>query len=73
MIDAIYDTTKRELTEEIARIGDHLVNGPVPDEQALNGLESYRAQCEDNIAQAKASRDVSIRMFRHEQGVWGDG
>lgn len=72
-IDAGYDVTERELTEEIARIDDHLANGPVLDERALKGLKSYRAQCEDNIAQAKASRDVSIRMFRNEQSVWGDG
>ena len=73
MIDAGYERIKRQLRDEIARIDDRLANGPVPDERASRGLRSYRAQCEDNIVQAKASRDLSIRIFRHEQGVWGDG
>ena len=45
----------------------------MPPEVPPNALGVYRAECEDNIVQAKATRDASIRLFREEQGVWGDG
>ena len=68
-IDAQYDTIRRELRREIERIDEYLANA----QQSRVSLGNYRAECTDNIVQAKASRDASIRLFREEQGVWGDG
>ena len=72
-IDAEYETSKRELQEEIARADVLFARGYVHTQQSFVAVTSYRAECEDNILHAKASRDVSIRLFRQEQGVWGDG
>ncbi len=72
-IDAQYDTIKRELRREIERIDEYLANVFFITEQSRVALGNYRAECADNIVQAKASRDTSIRLFREEQGVWGDG
>lgn len=73
MIDAEYETIKRQLRAEIDRIDDHFAKGPARDDQAAKRIYGYRAECKDNIFHAKASRDLSIRLFRREQGVWGDG
>ena len=73
MIDAEYETTKRELREEIARIDEYFAQGYVLTERASIVLQRYRAECNDNVLQAKASRNLSIRLFRQEQGVWGVG
>ena len=72
-IDAQYETIRRELRGEIARVDEALATALVTTGQGSVALGQYRAECEDNIVQAKASRDLSIRMFRDEQGVWGDG
>ena len=73
MIDEEYETIKRQLQAEIARIDHHLAKGPARDDQAAKRIYGYRAECEENIVHAKASRDMGIRLFRREQGVWGDG
>lgn len=72
-IDAQYETIRQELQREIARIDESLTTALVTTGQGSIALEHYRSECKDNIAQAKASRDLSIRVFREEQNVWGDG
>lgn len=72
-IDAEYETTARDLQNEIARVDECFAKGWVRNEISAQFLDDYRDECEDNILQAKASRDTSIRLFRQEQGVWGDG
>ena len=74
-IDVEYKTTVHDLKNEIARIDEALAIGMalVPPEAPPMALGIYRAECENNIVQAKATRDTSIRLFREEQGVWGDG
>lgn len=73
MIDDEYETIKRQLQAEIARIDDHFAKGGPPNAQAAKRIYDYRAECKDNIVHAKTSRDSGIRLFRREQGVWGDG
>lgn len=68
-IDAEYETSRRDLQSEMARLDECFATNRI----AAGSLQKYRAECEDNILQVKASRDVSIRMFRQKQGVWGDG
>lgn len=72
-IDATYEGFKRDLQAEIARIDAMITKDHVRIEDSLEALEEYRAECENDIVQAKATRDVSIRLFRESQGVWGDG
>ena len=74
-IDVEYKTTVHDLRNEIARIDEAFAIGIalVPPEMPANTLTIYRAECENNIVQAKATRDTSIRLFRQQQGVWGDG
>lgn len=72
-IDAEYEKNKRELEAEIARVDELFAKGCVQIERSFIAVTSYRAEGEDDILHAKASRDVSIRLFREEQGVWGDG
>lgn len=72
-MDAEYETTKTEMQDEIARVDEHFANAVVDTEEAAESLRGYRAECEDNIVQAKAARDLEIRLFRQRQGVWGDG
>ena len=72
-IDAEYETTKADLEREIARVDERVASGGSQTEEAAVSLSEYRAECEDNILQAKAARDTSIRLFRQRQGVWGDG
>lgn len=74
MIDAEYEKTKRDLENEIARVDEWFAKGGgLIDERGSGLLDGYRDECEDDIRQAKAARDVGIRLFRREQGVWGDG
>ena len=70
-----YKTTVHDLENEIARIDEALAIGMalVPPEAPPMAFAIYRAECKDNIVQAKATRDTSIRLFREQQGVWGDG
>ena len=70
-----YKTTVHELQNEIDRIDQAFAIGMalVPPEVPPMTLAIYRAECKNNIVQAKATRDTSIRLFRQEQGVWGDG
>ena len=70
-----YKTTVQGLENEIARIDEAFAIGMalVPPEVPPMTLAIYRTQCKDNIVQAKATRDTSIRLFRQQQGVWGDG
>ena len=72
-IDAEYDTIRRELRREIERIDEYMATALFPTQQSRVALGNYRAECKDNIVQAKASRDSRIRLFRESQGVWGDG
>ena len=41
--------------------------------EAERSLAEYREQCVDDVRQARAARDMGIRLFREGQGVWGDG
>ena len=74
-IDSEYKTTVHDLENEIARVDEAFAIGMalVPPEVPPMTLAIYRAECKNNIVQAKATRDTSIRLFRQEQGVWGDG
>ena len=72
-MDAEFEKTKANLEKEIERVDEHFANGWVGDEEAAVELRTYRADCEDNIVQERAARDLSIRLFRQRQGVWGDG
>ena len=62
------------MEDEIARVNEQLARArrPLTEEEARN-LRGYREECEDDVVQARASRDLSIRLFRQSQGVWGDG
>lgn len=74
-IDAEYEAVKRNMKDEIARVDLRFTVsawGRLTEGQARN-LRGYREECEDNVVQAKAARDLSIRLFRQRQGVWGDG
>ena len=74
MIDAEYEKATRDLRHEIARLDECIAKGrATADEQAVRRLKGYRAECKDDILGAKASRDMSIQLFRQNQGVWGDG
>ena len=54
-------------------MNDHIASGAAPSEEAVGSLKEYIAECEDDIMQARAARDLSVRLFRVRQGVWGDG
>ena len=62
-----------DLRKEIARVDERFAKGWVLTQTSAHLLNDYRAECEDDILQAKASRDLSIQLFRQDQGVWGDG
>ena len=72
-MDKEFEKTKENLQSEIERVDEHFANGWVGDEEAAVTLRAYRAECEDDIVQERAARDLSIRLFRQRQGVWGDG
>ena len=72
-MDAEFEEAKTNLEREIERIDEHFANGWVWDEEAAVSLRAYRAECEDDIVQERAGRDLGIRLFRQRQGVWGDG
>ncbi len=73
-MDSDFEAEKRGHQWEIARVDQHLANTDwVGFEAARESLRNYRAECEDDIVQAKASLDLKIRLFRQRQGVWGDG
>ena len=74
LIDAEYEKATRDLRHEIARLDEGIAKGrATADEQVVRRLQGYRAECKDDVSHAKASRDMSIRLFRQNQGVWGDG
>ena len=72
-IDAEYEIMADDLRNEIARVDECFAKGWVPTQTNAHLLNDYRAECEDDVLQAKASRDLSIQLFRQDQGVWGDG
>ena len=72
-MDAEYERTRTGLEGEMAKIDESLANGRALSDARARNLRAYRETCEDDIVQAKASRDLSIRLFRQRQGVWGDG
>ena len=73
-MDSDFEAEKQGHQWEIARVDQHLASTVwVGIEDEEESLRSYRAECEDDIVQAKASLDLKIRLFRQRQGVWGDG
>lgn len=71
-IDAEYhgrvETNRRRIAEYEATLADMQVRG-----RARASHDDYIAELELNTVAAKRYRDVKIQIFRHEQGVWGDG
>lgn len=72
-IDAEYENLVGDLRDEIARVDEWFAKGIVRDEEAVRRLRVYRVECRSDIIHAKAAWDERVRMFREEQGVWGDG
>ena len=72
-MDAEFEDAKKNLENEIERIDEHFMNGWVGDEEEAVKLRMYRAECENDIVEQRAARDLGIRVFRLRQGVWGDG
>ena len=75
-LDSEYESTKQDLQNEIRRFDARLANGSEQvrnDEEVRESLLRYREECVNDIVQAKAARDMSIRLFRQRQGGWGDG
>ena len=72
-MDAEFEYAKKNLEKEIERVDEHFANGWGGNEDAAVSLRAYRAECEDNTVQERVARDLSIRLFRQRQGVWGDG
>ena len=72
-MDTEFENTRINLQNEIARVDERFANGLVTSEESARRLRGYREECEDDILQARAARDLKIRLFRHRQGVWGDG
>lgn len=60
------------MEDEIRRVDERLARA-LTEGEAERNLRGYRAECEDDFVQARAARDLMIRLFREEQGVWGDG
>lgn len=72
-IDAEYEEEKANLENEIDRIDERFMDWGRGDAAARRRLSVYRAECENDILQLRAGRDLEIRRFRRSQGVWGDG
>lgn len=63
------------MEDEIARVDACFANSArrALTEEEAKSLRAYREECEDDAVQARAARDLRIRLFRQRQGVWGDG
>lgn len=76
-LDAEYEDIKAEMEQEMRDVDAHLARmgwtGENGEGEKGAELRVYKAECADHIVQAKAARDVGIRVFRSQQGVWGDG
>ncbi len=71
-MDAQFEQIKAGIQTEIARVDEHFANGFLQTDASGVRIR-YRADREDDILKVKRARDLSIRIFRQEQGVWGDG
>ncbi len=72
-MDAQFEQIKANIQTEIARVDEHFANGFLQTDASGVTVRGYRADREDDILKVKRARDLSIRIFRQEQGVWGDG
>lgn len=72
MIDAKYDAMveliRGKMTDYEAAQANRQIQG-----RAQGTVDSYLAQLERDLADAKKLRDLEIRSFRTEQDVWADG
>lgn len=71
-IDALYHTRleliRRKIAEHVATQADRQIRG-----RTQGTVNSYIAQLERDLVDAKELRDKDIRVFRSEQNVWADG